>query len=1100
MRNAPPLDRGLPPTGAPGLLSAMAILLFLSGLAWPTPTLGADLAGSEPCLLTDFDDDDDPWTIDTEARGSEAEFRWVFECPEEQPWGLWIDVQTSCCGGVNVDFDDLVFNPLLVERVWEITTRQSAGGSCWVTGVSLEFFDDAPFVVGERYFLATGLAEGNCSSCSNENVWFRTYPYGYDSCDGLYHQASFDCFEPLGACCAPSGSCVSLTEDECEDIGGIHQGWDTRCEPDPCPPAGACCLDDGSCIIQTEFGCSDRAGDYLGDFSVCDGDPCPPGGACCMDDGSCSILTSDVCSQSGGGWLGSGTSCDPVPCAPAGVCCLADGVCGILTEDACAAQVGVWDGATMACTPYPCPPILVRPDGSGDVSTIAQAIANATSGAVIELDDGVYLGHDNRTWDFDRKRLTIRSLSGDPSDTIVDGQHFGGALYDFSTQAGTKVESVTLRNLVHGVVVGEDGRVELRDVRVEGCQTTSGAVRLIKGFVELYDCSFIGNTSEQEGAAISAADGILVSGCTIAYNYAENGAAIFAHGSDPAVVTLQRSILWENCTPSGFRDFSVSGNDGAMTVECSLIDTAFVEMEFVSGTPVLGDPAFCGPPGCMTTPTTGYVPVLAANSICLPGGNSCGVLIGAEGLGCDAVELGACCSEDGECRVLNLESCEQRSGEYFGNESCDPAPCIPPAVCCFNYDCQLLPPFFCAEQGGESYPNELVCDPSPCTNLLVLADGTGPFATIQEAIDFAVSGSTIRLGDGVFEGTGNRYLFPAGKDLVIRSENGNAKDCIIDCSFESGAGWGLSITSGEGPEMRLEDITIRNGSGNWGGAAKVINSSPTFRRCIFESCQGNLGGALYLSGSQSRVEDCVFIGNEANNKGGAIYMDGTSTVDITGSTFFGNVCEEGSAIHTGSPGLNVSRSVFVANMDGIPVSCDSAAPSVSCTDIFGNPAGDWAGCLSGMENLNDNFSVDPLFCDASLGDLSLYSTSPCLPDQSPCGELVGALGQGCLDPASTDLEPALPTRLALAAPQPNPATHACDIQFDLPSDGWIELSLVDASGRLVAVPLSEHRTAGRHSVNWVGTDRAGGPLASGVYYVKLRAGGEESRSRLVWIR
>jgi hypothetical protein len=59
----------------------------------------------------------------------------------------------------------------------------------------------------------------------------------------------------------------------------------------------------------------------------------------------------------------------------------------------------------------------------------------------------------------------------------------------------------------------------------------------------------------------------------------------------------------------------------------------------------------------------------------------------------------------------------------------------------------------------------------------------------------------------------------------------------------------------------------------------------------------------------------------------------------------------------------------------------------------------------------DNIFVDPLFCDPASceaapttdGDHHLGANSPCLPAHSPCGELIGALGEGCSAVPARDL-------------------------------------------------------------------------------------------------
>lgn len=57
-----------------------------------------------------------------------------------------------------------------------------------------------------------------------------------------------ECCQPepiLGACCLPDGSCISSTAVQCGAAGGVWQGPDTGCEPNPCdqppPPNPDCC-------------------------------------------------------------------------------------------------------------------------------------------------------------------------------------------------------------------------------------------------------------------------------------------------------------------------------------------------------------------------------------------------------------------------------------------------------------------------------------------------------------------------------------------------------------------------------------------------------------------------------------------------------------------------------------------------------------------------------------------------------------------------------------------------------------------------------------------------------------------------------------------
>ncbi|HEY6564478.1 MAG TPA: hypothetical protein VIY86_08280, partial [Pirellulaceae bacterium] len=91
----------------------------------------------------------------------------------------------------------------------------------------------------------------------------------------------------------------------------------------------------------------------------------------------------------------------------------------------------------------------------------------------------------------------------------------------------------------------------------------------------------------------------------------------------------------------------------------------------------------------------------------------------------------------------------------------------------------------------------------------------------------------------------------------------------------------------------------------------------------------------------------------------------------------------------------MTRVIVVANTGSEAIYCEpSANIQIQCSNILGNPSGDWTGCIDNELGVNGNISVDPMFCDAAGGDFHLSSLSPCL--YAECG-VMGALGQGCFD-------------------------------------------------------------------------------------------------------
>ena len=134
-------------------------------------------------------------------------------------------------------------------------------------------------------------------------------------------------------------------------------------------PIGACCLFDGSCIVVTEAECQTQGGTYLGDDATCDDAGCAPLGACCIPFDICEVATIQECfGELGGVIWAPGQDCDTFTCPPLGACCELDGTCRVTAEFSCEISLGTYQGDGVKCQdsncPQPCPADL---DDSGDV-------------------------------------------------------------------------------------------------------------------------------------------------------------------------------------------------------------------------------------------------------------------------------------------------------------------------------------------------------------------------------------------------------------------------------------------------------------------------------------------------------------------------------------------------------------------------------------------------------------------------------------------------------------------------------------------------------------------------------------------------------------
>ncbi len=83
---------------------------------------------------------------------------------------------------------------------------------------------------------------------------------------------------------------------------------------------------------------------------------------------------------------------------------------------------------------------------------------------------------------------------------------------------------------------------------------------------------------------------------------------------------------------------------------------------------------------------------------------------------------------------------------------------------------------------------------------------------------------------------------------------------------------------------------------------------------------------------------------------------------------------------------------------------------------------------------------------------------------------------------------------------PNPFGSATTLSYDLPGDGPVRVVIYDVKGRRVAVLQDETQRAGRHTISWNGKDERGTPVATGVYFARVTAGGSSRSRKMVLLR
>jgi hypothetical protein len=202
-----------------------------------------------------------------------------------------------------------------------------------------------------------------------------------------------------------------------------------------------------------------------------------------------------------------------------------------------------------------------------------------------------------------------------------------------------------------GAVWAEDSTLNLRDCQFENnkviARGSGGALTIIRGHTTLESCLLVHNVagySRGAGGAIHV-DGIAgeaivdIIQSTIAGNRASTRGGALDIEND-ATVTLDRSIVWGNCSPN---DGEITTLDAGIRVvaTCSILDPDHVSGEGSfepDGSTSASDPRFCAPVLCESEIEPGDYAV-AQNSPALPAYSLCGEQIGALSDGCDPVPI-----------------------------------------------------------------------------------------------------------------------------------------------------------------------------------------------------------------------------------------------------------------------------------------------------------------------------------------------------------------------------------------------------------------------------------------------------------------------------
>ena len=317
-----------------------------------------------------------------------------------------------------------------------------------------------------------------------------------------------------------------------------------------------------------------------------------------------------------------------------------------------------------------------------------------------------------------------------------------------------------------------------------------------------------------------------------------------------------------------------------------------------------------------------------------------------------------------------------------------------------------------------------------------------------------------------------------------------------------GSGTGLRVRSGVGGTA----ITENNISG-W--AFGVGADAPGQNVQVADNCiSGNATAGVQSSGGQILTATGNYWGASSGPGGdypgtgdavvGAVTVDfspepvaacseGDPTPECTATTLGESVTPP----EDGSPGVVTAT---FTNTDGLE---EIEYTKLENFTVTGEP--------SGFTRSGDTWAADDPqsppttaafdLTQTTIGDSSTYfaiaaSTCPTKDD----GQL-----EVNFDPVH-ELSPTAPAAARFAGNAPNPFGERTTIEFALPEQTDVTLTVYDTMGRRVATLVDGPLRAGTHRIPWTGRTRDGQALASGVYLLRLTAGDQAFTRRMTRVR
>lgn len=401
-------------------------------------------------------------------------------------------------------------------------------------------------------------------------------------------------------------------------------------------------------------------------------------------------------------------------------------------------------------------------------------------------------------------------------------------------------------------------------------------------------------------------------------------------------------------------------------------------------------------------------------------------------------------------------------------------------------------------------PKNTVIDGSSSEGSVVLFDsGESPTAElngfrIQNGTgEVNLDNSASRFGGGVCL----RYdSSPTLKNLIVSNNNALG---------DQGSGGGIGISTGS--ESLIENVIIRDNTAFMGGGLFIYYSSPTIRNLTIENNHAvDAGGGVAMQKSTPIFEQVVINNNTAVSYAGGIWIYDKSEVVLNRVTIYGNSCTtyNGGGIWTlGGNTVYILNSILWNNS---PDQIASYVSGVYAAGSIGIAYSDIEGGILGLHLartderlfLDNIMDMDPVFKNPANKNFKLKEGSHCIDAGAPLfiweadtivnisrDQYMGiAPEMGALESALTlkvDEPSQNPTAMTLDQNFPNPFNPSTRIAYTLTQPALVRMDIYDVHGNHIKTLFSDWQNAGKHVLQWDGSNYRGNQVQSGTYLYRL---------------